>query len=207
MTQQDAAISTAAEPLSRPQCFEFAMDFLGEPETSAVRQYVEALEAATAASQPIQPADTSAEAVAQKPWYREGVTLTARQLRNALDFVAPDFDTDEDQRESEVGIAFAPLGLCQADGEPPEPAGYRVWLSEYPEEGSALLVDEYEVRAPPTAAAQPPALTEAQIAEVMRLAMHIAYVYSFGGDMSVSSAKDDLTAYLRSLGAGQKEGA
>ena len=31
--------------LQRPDCFEFAMDFLGDPEESVVRAYVEALEA------------------------------------------------------------------------------------------------------------------------------------------------------------------
>ena len=33
--------------LTRPECFDFAMDFLGDPEETEVRRYVEALEART----------------------------------------------------------------------------------------------------------------------------------------------------------------
>ncbi len=38
--------------LQRPDCFDFAMDFLGEPEATELLQYIEALEARTALAQP-----------------------------------------------------------------------------------------------------------------------------------------------------------
>jgi hypothetical protein len=80
------------------------------------------------------------------------ITLTARQLRNALDFVAPDFDKDADQRETELSIAWGEAGCAQDDEGNPDPAGYRCWLTDYPEEGSIPLLDEYEVAAPEVAA-------------------------------------------------------
>lgn len=65
------------------------------------------------------------------------ITLTALNLRNALDFVAPDFETDEDQRETEVTICWAP-DRQSIDGDH-LPAGYYCWLADYPEEGCIPL--------------------------------------------------------------------
>lgn len=45
--------------LRRPDCFEFAMDFLGGGEAAAVRKYVEELEAALAAQTRLTGAMTS----------------------------------------------------------------------------------------------------------------------------------------------------
>jgi hypothetical protein len=39
-------------PLTRPECFDFAMDFVGDPEETEVRRYVEALEARVTQAQP-----------------------------------------------------------------------------------------------------------------------------------------------------------
>lgn len=77
------------------------------------------------------------------PWHGDSVTLTARQVANALELIAPDFATDIDQREAQVSIAWAPAGTCKDDDGTPEPAGYRAWITEYPEEGSIPLVDDY----------------------------------------------------------------
>lgn len=65
------------------------------------------------------------------------ITLTAAQLKEALELVAPDFDTDEDQREQEVSIQHLPARMS-TDGEP-MPEGLYCWLTEYPEEGCIPL--------------------------------------------------------------------
>lgn len=39
-----SALLPDAQVLKRPDCYEFAMDFLGDPEETIVRQYVELLE-------------------------------------------------------------------------------------------------------------------------------------------------------------------
>ena len=49
--------------LTRPDCFDFAMDFVGDPEETEVRRYVEALEARPT----IGPVPVS-----ERPWEREG---------------------------------------------------------------------------------------------------------------------------------------
>ena len=67
-----------------------------------------------------------------------GLTLSAQQLKDALEFVAPDFDADEDQREAEVCIQELPARMS-TDGEP-MPAGLYCWLAEYPEEGCIPLL-------------------------------------------------------------------
>ncbi len=72
---------------------------------------------------------------AQAP--RRFVILTAQQLKDALEFVAPDFDTDPDQRQQEVSIEWCAAGLDQEGDLLHE--GYRCWLTEYPEEGCIPL--------------------------------------------------------------------
>jgi hypothetical protein len=47
-----AALAQPEPVLTRPECFDFAMDFLGDPEGTEVRRYVEELEA-HAAIQPV----------------------------------------------------------------------------------------------------------------------------------------------------------
>lgn len=66
--------------------------------------------------------------------------LNATQLRSALEFVAPDFDADEDQREAEVVLQHLPA-RTSTDGEPME-AGLYCWLAEYPEEGCIPLRED-----------------------------------------------------------------
>jgi hypothetical protein len=76
---------------------------------------------------------------AQPAWQASGITLSALQLREALEFAAPDFDADEDQRETEVCIAWAPENTVSDDEGGFEPAGYVIWLADYPEEGCMPL--------------------------------------------------------------------
>jgi hypothetical protein len=94
------------------------------------------------------------------------VRLTAAQLRHALEFIAPDFDIDADQRESEVVIAWRDAGAVVDDDGKPEPAGYVAWLADYPEEGCIPLSDKW-----PTGARPAPAglirLTDAQLAAAL----------------------------------------
>jgi len=85
------------------------------------------------------PSEPEAQKAVAPTWHKDCITLTALQLRHALDFAAPDFDTDEDQRETEVSIAWAPEGATHTDEGDPDPAGYKVWLTDYPEEGSIPL--------------------------------------------------------------------
>ena len=63
------------------------------------------------------------------------VVLNGYQLKEALEFLAPD-DTDE-QLEEEVCIALRDKGQ-DIDGHE-APRGIYCWLDEYPEEGSILL--------------------------------------------------------------------
>lgn len=72
-------------------------------------------------------------------WKLQSVTLSALQLHEALEFAAPDFDEDEDQRETEVCIAWAPENTVRNDEGGFEAPGYVVWLEEYPEEGCMPL--------------------------------------------------------------------
>ena len=63
-----------------------------------------------------------------QPRWNGCVRLTARQLCNALDFIAPDFDTSEEHRDWEVSIALAPDGVPgDGDGEA-DPPGLRAWV-------------------------------------------------------------------------------
>lgn len=94
------------------------------------------------------------------------VTLTALNLRNALDFVAPDFETDEDQRESEVTIVWAP-DRQSIDGDH-LPAGYYCWLADYPEEG-CIPLDQGAWSAPPAAPA--PQAVPAEPVQLLRFAV------------------------------------
>lgn len=66
------------------------------------------------------------------------ITLSATQLMSALQFVAPDYFTDADQREAEIVISRLDTGKF-SDGEP-RPAGIYAWLAEYPEEGCIPLL-------------------------------------------------------------------
>jgi hypothetical protein len=86
-------------------------------------------------------AASAASLVAEPDWHKGCVTLTAKQLATALDFAAPDYATDEDQRETQVSIAWGPEGSTTSDEGDPDPAGYKVWMTDYPGEGSIPLDD------------------------------------------------------------------
>jgi hypothetical protein len=88
------------------------------------------------------------------------LTLNARQLRAALDYGAPDFETDEDQRDTEICLQWLPERMS-VDGEKME-AGLYMWDAEYPEEGVVLLDENYEA-APASAA---PAANEAHLRQM-----------------------------------------
>jgi hypothetical protein len=68
------------------------------------------------------------------------VTITAAQLREALEFVNPDGPEDADQMESEVTIFQRRTDDTSTEGEP-LPRGMYCYLSEYPEEGCIPLFD------------------------------------------------------------------
>lgn len=75
-----------------------------------------------------------------------GITLNAYQLKQAAEFAAPDYETDEQQRDTEVHMQSLPARFAH-DGTP-MPAGDYVWLEEYPEEGCLLLEPEVGVSTP-----------------------------------------------------------
>ena len=61
------------------------------------------------------------------------LTLTAKQLREALEFANPDGPDDVDQAETEVTITRR-AAFTSTEGDD-MPAGLYVHLTEYPEEG------------------------------------------------------------------------
>ncbi|WP_229297023.1 hypothetical protein [Herbaspirillum sp. CAH-3] len=66
-----------------------------------------------------------------------GIVLTGHQLLAALDYTAPDRDTDPDQMDSELTIA---LGDETSHSGP----GPYAWSTDYPEEGAIALFDAPE---------------------------------------------------------------
>ncbi len=76
------------------------------------------------------------------------LTLNGYQLREALEFVAPD-ETDE-QMQSEVCIQYGP---ARTHDEGTDEAGMYCWPADYPDEGSICLDDEPSQQAAPVVAA------------------------------------------------------
>ena len=68
------------------------------------------------------------------------ITITARALREALEFCNPDGPEDEDQMETEVSIWMRETDEISDEGEP-LPRGLYCHLSEYPEEGCVPLFE------------------------------------------------------------------
>lgn len=64
------------------------------------------------------------------------IELTAHQLQQALEFIAPDRETDKDQLDASAGIGM--FDAVESDGET-LPAGMYVWCADYPEEGGQYL--------------------------------------------------------------------
>ena len=68
------------------------------------------------------------------------VTMTAKQLRAALEFCNPDGPEDADQMDTEVTIWMREEDGVSNEGEP-MPRGLYCHLTEYPEEGCIPLDD------------------------------------------------------------------
>ncbi len=73
-------------------------------------------------------------------WMGSGVTITAKQLREALEFCNPDGPEDEDQMETELTIWMRETDAVSDEGEP-LPRGLYCHLTEYPEEGCMPLFE------------------------------------------------------------------
>jgi hypothetical protein len=69
------------------------------------------------------------------------ITITAEQLRWALEFVNPDGPKDKDQMETEVTIWFREKDEVSPDEGEPLPRGLYCHLTEYPEEGCIPLFE------------------------------------------------------------------
>ncbi len=82
------------------------------------------------------------------------VTLNGAQLLQALDFIAPDRDTDPQQLECELTISFA-------DG--PAGSGYYCYCTDYPDEGAIML----DAEAPAAPVAAQPDVTQQTLDDVM----------------------------------------
>src|ERR1700686_2768651 len=132
---------------------------------------------------------------------KEAFTLTARQLRNALDFVAPDFDKEEDQRDTEVTIGWAEDGVTKDDEGNGDPAGYRCWLADYPEEGCIPLLDEYpssiaglsessRAKGATPEAAAPAGTASARGEEIARLKAQVEELQAEVDDLNVNDERD-----------------
>lgn len=66
--------------------------------------------------------------------------LTGTQLKEALEFIAP--DGTEEQMESEVTIADLPADKAPLDDDNTRmPGGLYMWITDYPEEGCVPLFD------------------------------------------------------------------
>ncbi|AQZ81552.1 MULTISPECIES: hypothetical protein [Acinetobacter calcoaceticus/baumannii complex] len=61
------------------------------------------------------------------------ITLSGLQLKSLLEFAAPDAESEPEQLETELSIAFL------EDGHSGK--GYYFWITEYPEEGCMFLND------------------------------------------------------------------
>ena len=93
------------------------------------------------------------------------ITINAYQLRQAAEFAAPDYETDADQRETEMCLEQMPAGTFN-DGEP-RPAGLYLWYADYPEEGCILLEPEIGKATPDT-------YTQAELDEAAKQGKEIA---------------------------------
>ena len=91
----------------------------------------------------------------------KGITLNANQLAQALEFAAPDYAKDVDQRETEIHIERLEAGKYNDDTE--RDAGLYCWLIEYPEEGSIPLTKGEAVSFAPPAPAIPDSWTNCHI--------------------------------------------
>ena len=77
---------------------------------------------------------------AEEAEQRSTVRITAKALREALEFCNPDGPEDVDQMETEITIWMREKDEVATDGEP-MPRGLYCHLSEYPEEGCIPLFE------------------------------------------------------------------
>lgn len=70
------------------------------------------------------------------------ITLSAKQVKNLLEFGAPDHETETEQLETEVTIFELKEPQKCIDTGDDMPAGIYAYLTEYPEEGSVYLTDD-----------------------------------------------------------------
>ena len=68
------------------------------------------------------------------------ITITAKELRVALEFCNPDGPEDENQAETELTIWMQEVDDISAEGEP-FPRGLYCHLTDYPEEGCIPLFE------------------------------------------------------------------
>lgn len=104
----------------------------------------------TLAAAPVQAAQ---EATGEAP--KRSILLTGAQVRDVLEFVAPDVG-DADQLESEVIVEWCEA-RTSAEGEA-MPAGMYCWLADYPEEGCIGPLGEPGCEMPPTLGWRPDVL-------------------------------------------------
>lgn len=70
------------------------------------------------------------------------VVLTGAQLLEALDFIAPDRETDAEQLESEVTIVYLEAHEAPIDDDKKRmPEGLYMFITDYPEEGCVPLFE------------------------------------------------------------------
>ncbi|WP_063800612.1 hypothetical protein [Burkholderia cepacia] len=112
-------------------------DFLDKrPVVQSLSAHVRRLEKAIAAS----PFEQPAAAPIDESSVNDSVTLSGAQLLEALDFIAPDRNTDRDQLKSRVTIQY---------GEGHTGNGMYCWCAEYPEEGAIFIDGSTAVPAAP----------------------------------------------------------
>lgn len=115
------------------------------------------------------------------------VTLNGAQLLQALDFIAPDRDTDPQQLECELTISFA-------DG--PAGSGYYCYCTDYPDEGAIML--DAEAPAAPVAAQAQPVDVPLNLASLVGHAFKLATELNNGSDV----AENELRHTIRLIAAG-----
>lgn len=128
------------------------------------------------------------------------VTLNGAQLLQALDFIAPDRDTDPQQLECELTISFA-------DG--PAGSGYYCYCTDYPGEGAIML--DAETADDLISSDSDPALSHAALAQQdtekvdAALAEMVHAMFRSGNSVPVTRITIDRKQYEAAIDAARKE--
>jgi len=94
-------------------------------------------------------------------------TLTAAQLRDALEFCNPDGPEDTEQMETEVTFFYREQDEISTDGDP-LPRGWYCYLTEYPDEGAYGPLGEHsQATAEQEASAEPLEQPESRVFAVV----------------------------------------